>query len=86
MPYSITMSELANTADISEKCHQIDEPIFVTKNGCVDMVIMSMELYEKIIMNQEMYSDIEISEKQKVEGKTRDAKESLSDMKIRYEL
>ena len=43
----IPIKELKNTASISERCHQSNEPIFITKNGYGDMVIMSMETYEK---------------------------------------
>ena len=46
MPKIITIKELKNTSDISEMCHRTDEPIYVTKNGYGDMVIMSMESYE----------------------------------------
>lgn len=43
------ISDLRNTNEISEQSHKINEPIFITKNGYGDMVIMSMEYYEKCI-------------------------------------
>ena len=43
MPKIIPIKDLKNTSDISEMCHRTDEPIYVTKNGYGDMVIMSME-------------------------------------------
>ena len=46
MPQIIPIKDLKNTTDISEMCHRTDEPIFVTKNGYGDMVIMSIESYE----------------------------------------
>ena len=46
MPKIIPIKDLKNTSDISEMCHRTDEPIYVTKNGYGDMVIMSMESYE----------------------------------------
>ena len=49
MPQIIPIKELKNTSEISEMCHYSDEPIYVTKNGYGDMVIMSMELYEQTI-------------------------------------
>lgn len=49
MPQIIPIKELKNTSEISEMCHDSDEPIYVTKNGYGDMVIMSMELYEQTI-------------------------------------
>ena len=38
---------MKNTTAISQICHEDKEPIFITKNGYGDMVIMSMETYEK---------------------------------------
>ncbi|WP_322150783.1 type II toxin-antitoxin system Phd/YefM family antitoxin [Paratractidigestivibacter sp.] len=43
----VPIKELKNTAAISEKCHELDEPIFVTKNGYGDMAIMSMETFQR---------------------------------------
>ncbi len=48
MPRIRPISDLRNNAnDISEICHQTREPIFITKNGVGDMVVMSMETYER---------------------------------------
>ena len=47
MPQIIPIRDLKNTSEISEICHRSDEPVFVTKNGYGDMVIMSIETYEK---------------------------------------
>ena len=41
----IPIKDLKNTSDISEMCHRVAEPIYVTKNGYGDMVIMGMEVY-----------------------------------------
>ena len=43
----VPIKELKNTAAISEKCHELDEPVFVTKNGYGDMAIMSMETFQR---------------------------------------
>lgn len=42
------IKDLRNTQEISELVHSTDEPIYITKNGYGDMVIMSLENYEKI--------------------------------------
>ena len=86
MPQIIPIRELKNTADISNKCHETTEPIFVTKNGYGDMVIMSMETYENKINRAEIYDSLEISEKQIREGKVKDARESLSSLRAKYGL
>lgn len=49
---------------MSEMCHDSHEPIFITKNGYGDMVIMSFEAYEKqqeIFMLKELKSKLDIS-------------------------
>ena len=47
MPRIVPIRDLKNTTAISTLCHEEEEPIFVTKNGYGDMVLMSMETYEK---------------------------------------
>jgi prevent-host-death family protein len=43
------ISDLRNNfADISRIVHESSEPVFLTKNGYGDMVVMSVELYEKL--------------------------------------
>ena len=63
MPQIIPIKDLKNTSEISDMCHKADEPIYITKNGYGDMVIMSMEIYENIKRQLTIYRDIEISEK-----------------------
>ncbi len=38
-------------------CHKSEEPIYVTKNGYGNMVIMSMENYENTMNRIAMYHD-----------------------------
>ena len=49
MPQIIPMKELRDTNKISDLCHEKREPVFITKNGYGDLVIMSMETYGDII-------------------------------------
>ena len=86
MPQIIPIKDLKNTSVISEMCHQTDEPIYITKNGYGDMVIMSMENFENALRKTRMYEDIECSEQQIKEGKVRDAQASLSALRERYGL
>ena len=55
MPQIIPIRDLKNTSEISEKCHLSNEPVFITKNGYGDMVIMSMEVYEKMAYINDIY-------------------------------
>ena len=86
MPQIIPIKDLKNTSEISEMCHKTDEPIYVTKNGYGDMVIMSMEIYESTMRQIAVYRDIEISEKQVEAGKVKDARIALSETRLKYGL
>lgn len=48
MPIIMPIKELRNTTEISNIAHKEQEPIFITKNGYSDLVVMSSELYDKI--------------------------------------
>ena len=84
MPQIIPIKELKNTSSISDMCHEASEPIYVTKNGYGDMVIMSMELYESLNKKWNLYKEIELSEEQYKNGLVKDAKSSLRDMRSKY--
>lgn len=86
MPHIIPIKDLKNTAEVSDMCHKSDEPIYITKNGYGDMVIMSMEIYENIMRQLSMYRDIEISEKQIENRQITDAKTALTEMRTKYGL
>lgn len=86
MPQIIPIRDLKNTSEISEMCHAVSEPIYVTKNGYGDMVLMSMETYEAHYNRERIYRELEISEQQVKEGKVLDAKEALNTLKEKYGL
>lgn len=60
MPQIMPIKELRNTNEISDRCHAKREPIFITKNGYGDLVLMSMETYEELIAGVE--TDLAIAE------------------------
>ncbi len=86
MPQIIPIKDLKNTSEISEMCHKSDEPIYITKNGYGDMVIMSIERYERAMRQLSMYQSIEISEKQLENAQVKDTKAALSEMREKYGL
>lgn len=81
----IPIDDLKNTLDISDMCHKKDEPIYITKNGYGDMVLMSIEMYEETMKQVDLSRSIEISKEQVRNGQVRENRESL-DMKKRYDL
>lgn len=86
MPRIIPIKELKNTSEISDMCHKAEEPIYITKNGYGDMVIMSMEIYESTMRRIAMYHDIEISEQQIKKEQVKDARNSLRETRAKYGL
>ena len=84
MPQIIPIRDLKKTAEISDMGHNSEEPIYITKNGYGDMVIMSMETYEKNMRKYLKYKDIEVSEKEIEEGKVKEAKSALQGMRAKY--
>lgn len=86
MPQIIPIKELKNTLEVSNLCHKADEPIFITKNGYGDMVLMSMETYDREINMERIYRELEISERQVKEGKERDALDALGQVREKYGL
>jgi prevent-host-death family protein len=68
MPHIRPITDLRNTNEISEICHNQDEPIFITKNGYGDLVIMSMETYEKKLALLEVYKKLAEAETQIKQG------------------
>ena len=86
MPQIIPIKDLKNTSKISDLCHKSQEPIYITKNGYGDMVIMSMDIYESTMKQMNILRELEISENQIKEGKVKDAKSSLASLRERYAL
>ena len=59
------VSDLRNNfADISKTVHETQKPVFLTKNGYGDMVVMSMEAYENMQFESEVYFKLQEAEKQ----------------------
>ncbi len=85
MPQIRPITDLRNTTEISELCHAKREPLFITKNGYGDLVIMSIETYEEMI--ETARTDAAISEAEKeyaTNGILLDAKEALSSLRRKH--
>ena len=69
MPIIKPISDLRNKSnEISKLAHESSEPIFITKNGEGDMVLMSMANYSKLQLKLELLSKLSIAQKQRAEG------------------
>ena len=59
------VSDLRNNfADISRTVHETAQPVFLTKNGYGDMVILSMEAFENLQFDSEVYFKLQEAEKE----------------------
>lgn len=57
------ISDLRNKAkELSRLCHESGEPVFITKNGEGDMVLMSLAAYERIQARLELYRMLDEAE------------------------
>ena len=69
MPVIKPISDLRNKAnEISELAHKLNEPIFITKNGEGDMVVMSMAQYGQLQLKLELFSKLAVAQAQKASG------------------
>ncbi len=69
MPVIKPISDLRNKAnEISEIAHHSDEPIFITKNGEGDLVVMSMAYYSKLQLKLDLFSKLVVAQSQKAAG------------------
>jgi len=84
MPQIIPIRDLKNTAEISRKCQQADAPIFITKNGYGDMVIMSMKCYKETLAKLDTYTKLDEAELQISTGKTVPAETSMKRLRTKH--
>ena len=78
------ISDLRNNfAEISKLAHETSQPIFLTKNGYGDMVVLSMEAFEKLQFESEVYFKLQEAEREAALTEERfSSKDILKDMKL----
>lgn len=81
MPSIVPIRDLKNTTAISQLCHEENEPIFVTKNGYGDIVIMSMETYEKNLFLSNVYGKLEEAKQDMKNGRYSSVEDAVSRIK-----
>lgn len=85
MPQIRPITDLRNTTEISELCHAKHEPIFITKNGYGDLVVMSIETYEEMLETAKIDATINEAEKEfAINGELLDARDTLSSLRRRH--
>ena len=82
MPNIKSSTDLRNNYnEISSFCHQTGEPIFITKNGCEDLVIMSINSFNKFIEKYELYKLLEQSESDFTNDRTLTFDDSMKNLR-----
>ena len=85
MPQIRPITDLRNTSEISDACHARREPVFITKNGYGDLVVMGIETYEEMldcIATDKAIADAE--QEIAAGGQLLDAKEALGALRRKY--
>ena len=82
----IPIKELRDTNKISDLCNETNEPIYITKNGYGDMVIMSMETYEKANFFNHLYEKLALAEADLKAGRVADVDDAVNDIREKYGL
>ncbi|BFT74476.1 type II toxin-antitoxin system Phd/YefM family antitoxin [Paenibacillus sp. P36] len=74
MPHIRPVSDLRNNfAEISRGVHETSEPVILKKNGYSDMVVMSIEAYERKQFESDIYFKLKEAE---LEAKSTDKRYS----------
>lgn len=83
MPIIKPISDLRNkSSEISELAHSSNEPIFITKNGEGDLVVMSMGHYSKLSLKLDLLGKLSVAQNQKAAGdKGRPLKQVMSNIR-----
>ena len=85
MPQIRPITDLRNTNEISDICHAKREPVFITKNGYGDLVIMSIEAYEEMIERVSFDSAIFEAESEfALSGELHDARDALAKLRRKH--
>ena len=85
MPQIRPITDLRNTNEISALCHAKKEPVFITKNGYGDMVVMSIEMYDELVDAARIDASIGEAEKEfAADGVLLDAREALPALRRKH--
>ena len=84
MPQIRPITDLRNTTEISALCHAKREPLFITKNGYGDLVVMSIEMYEEMIDTARVDAIHAAEEEYEADGVLMDAREALSSLRRKH--
>lgn len=82
----IPIRDLRDTNKITNMCKESSEPIYITKNGYGEMVLMSVDAYDDVMHRIEMFKKILAGKNQADEGKLLNGDEALDEIGKQYGL
>ena len=85
MMHIVPIRDLKDTNKISAMAKETHGPIFITKNGYEDMVLMSMYEYKKNFWLNYVREALAVAEKEIERGEARDGKTVMKEIIARYE-
>lgn len=69
MPIIRPISDLRNSAnEISDFCRRTREPVYITRNGTGDMVVVSVDEYERMQALLALYGKLAVAEQEIAAG------------------
>jgi prevent-host-death family protein len=69
MPIIKPISDLRNKAnEISKLAHHSGEPVFITRNGEGDLVVLSMAQYSKLQLKLDLFGKLAVAQAQHADG------------------
>jgi len=69
MPIIKSISSLRNrTREIATICHNQDEPVYLTTNGEGDLVVMSIDHYERLKAQVDLFEKLGVAQAQSAAG------------------
>lgn len=69
MPNIRPISDLRNSAnEISDFCRQTGEPVYITRNGTGDLVVLSIQEYERQQALIDLYGKLAVAEQEIAAG------------------
>jgi prevent-host-death family protein len=81
MPKILPISDLRNNFnEISETCHKAAEPVYITKNGKGDLVVMSLAYFEQLQSKLDLYEKLSVAEVERTNNAPKTSHDDL--MKI----
>lgn len=84
MPVIVPVRDLKDTNRISELCNREMRPVFVTKNGYGDMVIMSMAYYEQAMGRNALYAKLEEARADVAAGRVKPMKDVMRRVRDKF--